>query len=166
MTSPSAVVDTRWLTEPEQRAWRAFLRGSRLLEVALDRALAPLGTQLSEYEVISMLSEAPSQRLRMSALADLVVQSRSRITHTAARLEKRGWVVREAYLDDRRGVELVLTDAGRAALEDIAIRHVESVREALIDNLEPAEFLALGHAMQKVRDALAEEGQATDAFGI
>ncbi|MEI2778910.1 MAG: MarR family transcriptional regulator [Tetrasphaera sp.] len=167
MTQPAAPESwqPRWLSEPEQRAWRSYLRATRLLEVALDKALSPHGTQLSEYEVISMLSEAEEGRLRMSALADLVVQSRSRITHTAARLEKRGWVVREACLDDRRGVELVLTDAGREAVEEISARHVESVRVALIDHLDPEEFLALGRAMQKVRDALAEEGQATDAYG-
>ncbi len=164
--SPPQAVQARWLTDSEQRAWRAYLRASRLLEVALDRALSPQGTQLSEYEVISMLSEAPGGRLRMSTLADLVVQSRSRITHTASRLEKRGWVVREACLDDRRGVELVLTDEGREAVEEIAAQHVESVRAALIDHLDPEEFLALGRAMQKVRDALAEEGQATDALGL
>lgn len=163
-SQPAGPRDARWLSEPEQRAWRAYLRASRLLEVALDRALSAHGTQLSEYEVISMLSEADDGRLRMSALADLVVQSRSRITHTAARLEKRGWVRREACLDDRRGVELVLTAEGRAAVEEIASTHVESVRTAMLDHLEPQEFLALGHAMQKVRDALAEEGEATDAI--
>lgn len=166
MTSTINADAPRWLTEPEQRAWRAYLRGSRLLEVSLDRALAPHGTQLSEYEVISMLSEAPGGRLRMAALADLVVQSRSRITHTAARLEKRGWVVREACLDDRRGVELVLTDAGRTAVGDIAQCHVTSVRDSMIDLLAPEEFLGLGKAMQKIRDALAEDGQATDVYTI
>lgn len=155
--------ETRWLTPQEQRAWRAYLRATRLVEVALDRDLAVHGTQLSEYEVISMLSEAAGGRLRMSNLADLVVQSRSRITHTAARLEKRGLVRREACLDDRRGVELVLTDAGRAAIEEMARRHVDSVRANLIDILTPEEFTALGDSLRKVRDALAMEGQAGDA---
>ena len=60
-----------------------------------------------------MLSEAPDRRLRMSALADLVVQSRSRLTHTAARLERRGWVARESPASaTAAGVELVLTDEG------------------------------------------------------
>jgi DNA-binding MarR family transcriptional regulator len=161
--SDAAQDTTRWLTEPEQQAWRSYLRATRLLEVALDRDLAHHGTQLSEYEVISMLSEAADGRMRMSALADLVVQSRSRITHTAARLERRGWVRREACLDDRRGVELVLTDAGREHVDAMARCHVTSVREHLIEVLEPAEFIALGNALQKVRDALAEPGQAGDS---
>ncbi len=155
--------DVNWLSEPEQRAWLAYLRGSRLLEAALDRDLATQGVQLSEYEVISMLSEAPDERMRMSALADLVVQSRSRITHTAARLEKRGWVRREACRDDRRGVLLVLTETGAAALDEIARRHVASVRANLVDLLPPGEFAALGASFQKVCDTLAREYQAGDA---
>ena len=46
----------------------------------------------------------------------MVVQSRSRLTHTAKRLEDRGWVTREQCPDDKRGVELVLTTGGLAAV--------------------------------------------------
>ena len=143
----------RWLNDDEQQAWRAYLRGSRFLEEALDRDLQEHGVQLSEYEILSMLSESTGRRLRMSELADLVVQSRSRLTHTAARLEKRGWVVRQSCLSDRRGVELVLTDQGRRRLEETAKDHVESVRRNLLDVMSPAEFLALGSAMAKVEAA-------------
>lgn len=143
---------TPWLTDEEQVAWRNYLRGSRLLEVALDRDLRRHGIGLAEYELISMLSEAPDGRTRMSALADLVVQSRSRVTHTATRLQSRGWVRREACLDDRRGVELVLTAEGKEAVQQMAPQHLDSVRAHLVDVLEPAEFAALGRAMGQVRD--------------
>ena len=149
--------ETRWLSEAEQRSWRAVLRGTRLLEQALDRALAEAGIQLSEYEIISMLSEAPGRRLRMSELANLVVQSRSRLTHTAVRLETRGWVAREQCAADRRGVELVLTPAGLEAVTDIARVHVSSVRANLVDILTPEQFQALGDAMAIVRDHLDPE---------
>ena len=72
--------DPRWLTEPQQRAWRAYLHGGRLLMDVLDHDLSEHGLQLSEYEIVSMLSEAPGTQMRMSELADLVVQSRSRLT--------------------------------------------------------------------------------------
>src|SRR4051812_7873612 len=116
----------RWLSDAEQASWRAILRGTRLLEQALDDALNDAGLQLSEYEIISMLSESPHHRLRMSELAAMVVQSRSRLTHTAKRLEDRGWVTREQCSDDKRGVELVLTTGGLAAVGDIARVHVQS----------------------------------------
>lgn len=146
--------EVRWLSEDEQRSWRAFLRGHRMLSEALDDALLVHGIRLSEYEILSMLSEAPGGRLRMSVLADMVVQSRSRLTHTATRLERLGWVERHSCLDDRRGVELVLTDAGREALEDLSRVHVTSVRESLVDQMTPEEFAVLGRAMGKVVAAL------------
>jgi len=147
--------EPRWLDDGEQAAWRAYLRGSRLLEAALDSDLQQHGLQLSDYEILSMLSEAPRQRLRMSELAALVVQSRSRLTHTATRLERRGWVTREPALHDRRGVELVLTDAGARELVPLAVVHVDGVRRHLVDHLTRAQFAALGQAMSAVRDGLA-----------
>jgi DNA-binding MarR family transcriptional regulator len=160
MTQQS-VDDVRWLTDAEQRSWRAVLRATRLLERALDQALGDAGIQLSEYEIISMLSEAPTRRLRMSELADFVVQSRSRLTHTARRLEARGWVTREPCADDKRGVELVLTPAGMEAVTRISRIHVQSVRDNLVDIMPPAQFQALGDAMAVVRDHLDPDA-ATD----
>ena len=66
-SSAAGAREPRWLDATQQQAWRAYLRASRLLEVALDRDLAHHGTQLSEYEVVSMLSEAPAGRMRISA---------------------------------------------------------------------------------------------------
>ena len=149
----------RWLNDDEQVSWRAYLRGSRFLEEALDRDLQEHGLQLSEYEILSMLSESDGQRLRMSELAELVVQSRSRLTHTAVRLEKRGWVERQSCLSDRRGVELVLTAEGRRRLDETAKAHVESVRRHLLDVMSPADFAALGVAMARVRDAALGQHQ-------
>ena len=160
MSTPSG--EPQWLSEDQQRAWRAYLRGSRLIEEALDRDLQSHGVQLTEYEIISMLSESPGRRLRMSTMADLVVQSRSRLTHTATRLEKRGWVVRESCLDDKRGVELVLTDRGWQAVQDMARVHVASVRRAVIDPVPAALFNALGEAMDAIRSALAPGGDEGD----
>ncbi len=148
--------EPRWLSGDEQESWRAYLRGSRLLDEALDRDLQAHGLQLSEYEIISMLSESPGQRLRMSELAALVVQSRSRLTHTASRLETRGWVTREACASDRRGVELVLTTEGAERVVRTSCAHVESVRRNLLDVLTPEQFAALGVAMSLVRDAQIE----------
>lgn len=148
---PRRKTETRWLSPEEQIAWRAYLHGSRLLENALDDDVAKHGISLSEYELISMLSEAEGGRMRMSALADLVVQSRSRVTHTASRLERRGLVLREPSAEDGRGVELVLTDAGQRTIDELARVHVESVREHFIDVLTAEQFRHLGAAMALVQ---------------
>lgn len=167
--APEATDDTaevRWLSDAEQRSWRAVLRGTRLLERALDDALDVAGIQLSEYEIISMLSEAPHGRLRMSEIADLVVQSRSRLTHTATRLASRGWVAREPCSADKRGVQLALTPSGWEAVLRISRIHVQSVRDNLIDIMPPEQFQALGDAMSVVRDHLDPERADDEAASV
>lgn len=148
---------TRWLDDAQQQAWRSYLRGTSLVMEALDRELHAYSTTLSEYEILAIVSEAPGARLRMAVLADIAVQSRSRLTHTAIRLEKRGWVARRPVSDDGRGVELLLTAEGRAMLQALSVAHVESVRRILVDPLGEKDFLALGDAMRRVREVLEEE---------
>ena len=151
-------LEPHWLDEEEQGVWRDYLRGSRLLEGALDHDLQAHGLQLSEYEILSMLSESPDRRLRMSVIADLVVQSRSRLTHTAGRLENRGWVRREACAGDKRGVELVLTDTGFAEITRMAPTHVGSVRGNLLEHLSREDLLALGRAMAAISKGIQSTG--------
>jgi DNA-binding MarR family transcriptional regulator len=145
----------RWLDPEEQAVWRAFLDVSRLLFEQLNRQLSDeAGMSLAEYEILVQLSEAPDRRLRMSELADRVVSSRSRITHTVGRMEERGLVHREACVDDGRGVLCVLTDAGFARLERSAPGHVAMVRSVLFDPLTPPDVDGLGVALTKVREKL------------
>jgi DNA-binding MarR family transcriptional regulator len=148
----------RWLDEDQQWAWRRFLEGSSRFFEALDRAHdAGLPVALSEYHLLVQLSEAPERTLRMSALADYLALSRSRLTHTVDRMEARGLVQRRPVPGDRRGVNCVMTDAGYAALVEAAPAHVTAVRRLLVDVLEPDEMETLGRAMAKVAAAARRE---------
>ena len=158
ITETTSASPPRWLDADEQNAWREYLRASRMLEAVLDHDLQAHGLQLSEYEIISVLSDEPRLRLRMSEIAELVVQSRSRLTHTAGRLEKRGWVRRETCVGDRRGVELVLTEAGHAEIARMAPTHVGSVRSNLLDHLSREDFLALGRSMAAISRGIQGTG--------
>lgn len=140
-----------WLTDAEQHAWRAYLRASRHLEVRLDTELQSVGLSFPEYEVMAMLSEAPNGTMRMSALADLIVQSRSRLTHTAGRLERRSWVTRTMSPDDRRGVLIALTPSGAETVRRAAVVHVQGVRKHFIDPIGPGDLAAVGEGMDRVR---------------
>ncbi|MBD2759775.1 MarR family transcriptional regulator [Yimella sp. cx-573] len=150
-----SVSGVNWLDDEQQEAWRHYIRGSRALETALDSELQnAAGMSLSEYELLSMLSEAPDRVLRMSALADLIVQSRSRVTHTANRLARRGWVERRAAAGDGRGVELMLTESGMDAVLQAAQSHVTSVRHHLVDVIDKDALIELGRTMSKVCERL------------
>lgn len=136
---------TRWLDADEQRAWRAYLTATQLLQAQLDRELQrDSGIPHAYYEILVRLSEAPDRVLRMSELANAAESSRSRLSHAVARLEAAGWVSRESCPTDRRGSFARLTDSGFAALEAAAPSHVASVRRHVIDQLTPEQVRQLG----------------------
>ncbi|WP_432558325.1 MarR family winged helix-turn-helix transcriptional regulator [Granulicoccus sp. GXG6511] len=146
-------VQARWLDREQQRIWRTYLLGVARVNERLDDALRQFGIDLGEYEILVSLEEADQRRLRMSDLAEKVHQSRSRLTHTVARMEKAGFVEREACPTDRRGVWAHLTDEGFELLKEAAPSHVESVRNAFIEPVDPEDFRALGRAFEAVLSA-------------
>jgi DNA-binding MarR family transcriptional regulator len=150
-------LDVEWLTEDQQRAWRAYLDGTARFVSALDRAHdAGIPVSLGEYHLLVQLSEQPDRTLRMSALADDLALSRSRLTHTVDRMERRGLVERRPVPGDRRGVNCTMTDEGWKLLQRAAPAHVAAVRRLLVDVLDPEELEVLGRAMAKVaREAKA-----------
>jgi DNA-binding MarR family transcriptional regulator len=147
--------EPRWLDDEQQRDWRAYLSGVTRISEHLEIALRPFGLDLAEYEILVQLSEAERRSLRMSDLAQNARQSRSRLTHTVARMEAKGLVSRRACPSDRRGVIATLTEAGWNLIVAAAPAHVESVREVLIDRVHPDDFAALGRLMRAVVDGEA-----------
>jgi DNA-binding MarR family transcriptional regulator len=151
----AAQAPTRWLSEDEQRSWRAWVSMHLLLDDRLQRELhSAQGLSLADYEILVRLSEAPDRRLRMSELAEQALSSRSRLSHQVTRLERAGLVCRVECTSDRRGFFAVLTDHGWSTLVEAAPTHVTGVREHLVDQLTPDEFAALGSACAKVVEHL------------
>jgi DNA-binding MarR family transcriptional regulator len=147
--------EVRWLDSDQQKNWRAYVMGTELLQHQLDRELREEhNISFSEYEILVRLSEVEGGRMRMAILADAMSHSRSRVTHTIARMERAGLVIREASSSDGRGVEAVMTPEGRRVLVKAAPTHVRGVREHLVDLASKDDFEALGRIFNEVSDRL------------
>jgi DNA-binding MarR family transcriptional regulator len=161
---PSQRIDgtqPRWLSAEEQAMWRSYIESTQMLLDRLDQELQrDSGMPHTYYEVLVRLSEVPDRRLRMSALADRSMSSRSRLSHAVARLEENGWVRRELCATDRRGQLAVLTDAGFAALAAAAPGHVEGVRTHLLDPLTPEQVKQLAEICAVIAERLRESGSS------
>ncbi|WP_460107864.1 MarR family winged helix-turn-helix transcriptional regulator [Streptomyces sp. YKOK-J1] len=153
----------RWLTDEEQRVWRAYLHATTLLEDHLDRQLQrDAGMPHIYYGLLVSLAEAPRRRLRMTELAMKSKITRSRLSHAIARLEKNGWVRREDCPSDKRGQFAVLTDEGAEVLGRTAPGHVAAVRQALFERLNPQQQKALGEIMEIVAEGLQPDEAGAD----
>jgi DNA-binding MarR family transcriptional regulator len=146
---------SRWLTEEEQRAWRGLLRMTSQLNARMNRQLQDeCGISLADYDVLVVLSEAPEGRLRVFEAADALAWEQSRVSHQLARMQRRGLVTREDCATDARGAFAVLTESGRAAIEQAAPAHVELVRQLVFDGLGHDQLTALTEITTRVLDRL------------
>lgn len=129
--------------------------GMTLLVDRLDDDLRRgFGISMTEYEILVRLSEAPDRRLRMAQLADALAHSRSRVTHTVARLEKAKLAQRSTSTEDGRGVVCTMTDAGWQLLTEMAHTHVAGVRDHLVDLVSAEDLEVVGRVMNAVSDNL------------
>lgn len=107
------------LTQPVHDAelvarWRNLAATYSTIRNALDRELEKQhGLGLSEFEALDRLVEAPGGHNRMLEVGEAMCLSQSALSRVVARLEREGLVCRDMCTEDRRGVYVRLTDAGR-----------------------------------------------------
>jgi DNA-binding MarR family transcriptional regulator len=123
------------------------------------------GLSEADYEVLVNLSEAPGGRLRPSELGGATRWEKSRISHHVTRMESRGLVKRMPCPTDKRGALVVMTAAGRRAIDRAAPHHVSHVREVFIDALTPAQLDALTEISDTVLARLAMSAGGGGAEG-
>jgi len=119
--------------EAVKAAWHALISAKVASWNALERELGEShGLGVSDFEVLDYLASKP-EGCRAQSLADAVHLSQSALSRLADRLERHGLVQRNNCSDDRRGINLILTDAGQG-------KHAQALRtycEVLASTLPP-----------------------------
>jgi DNA-binding MarR family transcriptional regulator len=83
-------------------------------------------------------------------LAAVTSASLSRLSNVVKRLERRGYLRRQADPDDGRCTQAVLTDAGMAKVVETAPGHVAAARKVVIDAVTPAQLRQLRAANDRI----------------
>jgi DNA-binding MarR family transcriptional regulator len=150
------MAEPRWLDEREAHLWQSYLNLNRQLFGALeDQLLQDAGLSGADYAVLVPLSESAEGVVRARELCTMLSWDRSRLSHQVTRMERRGLVAREECLEDARGTNVRLTDAGRAAIEGAAPKHAETVRRYFIDRLSKAELDVISGVFDRLLRGLA-----------
>ena len=136
------------------------------LPAALDSQLEEdAGLSFFEYMVMAVLSEQPDRTLQMTQIARFASASLSRLSHTAKRLERAGYVTRQQIPGGGRRTNATLTDAGYAKIVATAPGHVMAVRRYLIDVLTCHEVEVLRSIGTKVLRAIDEDDECQGQLG-
>jgi DNA-binding MarR family transcriptional regulator len=142
---------SKLVKETKLNAWKAFLRAHHTvidkIENDLEKAKA---VPLTSYDVLLELSQAPDRKLRMSELAAQVVLSRSGLTRLVDRLEKEGYLGREADPTDRRGTQAVLTQKGFEALKQAWPIYAQGINQHFAELISEQEAKMIAKALERV----------------
>jgi DNA-binding MarR family transcriptional regulator len=115
-----------------------------------EEVFGQFGLNRGEVGVLGALRVAgPQQRLSPTQLFRGLMLSSAGMTSRIDRLERRKLVRRIPDPNDRRGVLVELTDAGRKVLEEAVAANTKSER-ALLGDLSPKQVTALGKLLREV----------------
>ena len=109
-----------------------FVVVARYRDPSLDRALKPLGLNVSRHRAIAVISRM--QPCPMGELADFSAVDRTTMTRTVDQLFANGLVERTVPATDRRQVLLTVTGAGQA-LHQRALQAVYRVNRRALDGI-------------------------------
>src|SRR5215211_8625277 len=115
-------------------AWRELLDSHARTHGALERALREHDLGVSEFEVLERLASDDKEQRRMQELGAAVYLSQSALSRVVGRLEQHGLVTRGMCAEDRRGIYVCITDAGRERYEQARPAHRAALADALGDD--------------------------------
>lgn len=131
-----------WL-ELQQVTARARAELSRRVETET-------GMTSTEHDVLWALANDVDRRLTMSDIAERAMVTRSGATRLVERLERHGWVRRDADANNRRTTYAALTDEGVRAVRASA-QSAHRARKALFDDrLDDHDVADLRRALGKL----------------
>jgi DNA-binding MarR family transcriptional regulator len=117
--------------------------------------LACHGLAPAELDVCLRLARSPEGLLRMSDLAAQTTLTSSGTTRVVDRLVERGLVTRRSCATDRRTTYAVITDTGRALLDEVLPGQIEIIEDWLVAPLREVGLTGFEAALRAVRDHTA-----------
>ena len=103
----------------------------------------------NQYNVLRILRGSDPARLACSDIADRMIARDPDITRLIDRLSRRGLVARVRGRQDRRVVEVAITDKGRAVLRGLDA-HVDRMPKAMLGHLGAKKLAQLGQLLEDV----------------
>ena len=135
----------------ETMALAARLLGvGRMIDGRIGALAAEHGMTVGEGDILLTLRRAGAPyRLLPTQLTDSLLVSSGTMTNRLDRLERRGLVERVPNPEDRRSVEIALTDSGRKLVDEVIGEHVAREQEMLAP-LSAREREALTRILRKL----------------
>lgn len=150
---------SRRFDSPQQEAYLSLWRTYDRLRMLEDKLFAQYDLTAQQYNTLRLLKAEHPATLPTLALASRLVSHAPDITRLLDRLDERGLVARERMPDNRRVVQVGITDAGLALLKQLE-HPVRQCHENQLGHLPSAQLKSLVELLRASRQPHEEDGSA------
>ncbi len=127
-----------------------ILYTSRIVEEAIAATLKPYGLTMQQYNVLRILRGQKGNPANLCTLQERMIDRSSNTTRLVDKLIKKGWVKRQVCEQNRRKVEMFITEKGLAILKELD-PVTELNNEKVLKNLSEEQLEELNHLLDALR---------------
>ena len=141
---------------PQERSFRALIRAMGLLDRVMQPYFTKFGLSGAKWGTLRALhrAEVEGQRgLRMTELSERLLVRPPSVTGVIDRLERSGWVARDAAQDDLRAKQVRLTTEGRKLVDRVLAVHSDQIGRVMA-GLNQDEQVELGQLLDRLCEHL------------
>lgn len=123
---------------------------SRIIEESILAVLKPYDLTPQQYNVMRILRGQKGNPANLSTIQERMVDRNSNTTRLVDKLIKKGWAKRNVCAQNRRKVEIFITESGLEVLQTLD-PIVEAHNKATVAGLNQAELEQLNHLLNTLR---------------
>lgn len=138
--------------EAHQRAMLNILFTASQLDCQMNRLMRPYGLTGPQYNILRILNGSDPKALSVLDIQSRMLDRSSNVSRLVEKLRESGFVERTASREDRRMVEINITDEGKKLLEDIRNEVFAAPGTFLGSQLCEGELNQLADLLDRFRD--------------
>lgn len=142
------------MNESSIHTWLILMKAHQTLQKHAEISISGHDIGFSDFMILeALLHKGP---MPVNSIGGKLLLTSGALTAAVDRLEKKGWVERQAHQTDRRARIVHLTSSGRQAIEAIFTQH-QTDMEAVIGVLSPNEQQTLNEILKKLGKHAAKQ---------
>ena len=127
-----------------------IIRTGHWITDSISKALKEFGIYEPQYNVLRILQSEKGSPISVNAILDQMVQRSSNVTRIVDKLALKGLVERTISLEDRRKMDILITEEGENLLQQLDAK-VKEFHQPMMDKLNQKEQEVLTELIKKLR---------------
>ena len=151
MSTIEEVIKSRPIKDPVQRAMLGVMYTGYWLSARINTILKPFGITEPQFNVLRILRGQQGQPISVNSIQDRMVQPSSNVSRIIDKLVEKHYVLRKACKDNRRRVDIFITDKGLKLLNE-ADPAMEQLMKEIFDDVKKDKVKTLSKILDELRE--------------